>query len=446
MQQNESWQNTPDHARLGNVTRLPYELMLSLRYLRPKRTNVSIITLISIIGVMLGVAVLIIVISVMSGFDKQLRDKILGFNAHLRVAKASTSLANYREVAKVVATSPRVKGVAPVILGPVLMETEPDTGNRHVAAPYIRGIDPKAEGTVSQLPHQIRSGKFDVSGNGLLIGCEMAANLGLAVGDKVAVHSPHNLQKNRDSQRRQQEGKGREEYYLPDDYEITGIFDVGYYEYNASMVVCSLANAQDLYDLKNSVHGLLVMLDDPYKADAVAEELQSKLGDDYYVKTWMEENSSILNALLVEKNVMFYILFFIMIVAAFGITSALITFVVQKTREIGMLRALGATRNQIVWIFLSQSIMVGVLGVIAGFGMGMLALAYRNEFLHFMNRLTGIELFPPSIYAFAELPALIMPRDIAIICGGSLVICVLAGLLPAWSAGRLHPVEALRHE
>jgi lipoprotein-releasing system permease protein len=153
-----------------------------------------------------------------------------------------------------------------------------------------------------------------------------------------------------------------------------------------------------------------------------------------------------LNALLVEKNVMFYLLFFIMIVAAFGITSALITFVVQKTREIGMLKALGATGGQVMVLFLSQSVLVGVLGVIAGFGLGMLALAYRNEFLHFMNRLTGFELFPASIYNFTELPALIVPRDIAIICGGSLIICLLAGLLPAWNAGRLKPVEALRHE
>jgi lipoprotein-releasing system permease protein len=147
-------------------------------------------------------------------------------------------------------------------------------------------------------------------------------------------------------------------------------------------------------------------------------------------------------ALLVEKNVMFYLLFFIMIVAAFGIMNSLITFVVQKTREIGMLKALGATRGQVLWLFLSQSLMVGVVGVVTGFGLGMLAVAYRNPFLHFMNRLTGFELFPASIYSFAELPALIIPGDIALICGSALIICVLAGLIPAWNAGRLQPVAA----
>lgn len=143
---------------------------------------------------------------------------------------------------------------------------------------------------------------------------------------------------------------------------------------------------------------------------------------------------------------MFYLLFFIMIVAAFGITSALITFVVQKTREIGMLKALGATSRQIMSIFLLQSFMVGVIGVICGYGLGILAVAYRNEFLSAMRRVLNFELFPTSIYMFTELPAIVNPRDVAVICGGSLVICLLAGLFPAWNAGRLKPVEALRHE
>ena len=161
---------------------------------------------------------------------------------------------------------------------------------------------------------------------------------------------------------------------------------------------------------------------------------------------WTEENSGILNALLVEKNVMFYLLFFIVLVAALCILSAQITFVVQKTREIGMLKALGATNLQISGVFLSQSAIIGVLGVISGYGLGMLAITYRNEFLHFMNRMTGFELFPASIYGFGDLPAIIDPRDIAIICGLSFVICIFGGVLPAIRAGRLKPVEALRYE
>ncbi len=212
------------------------------------------------------------------------------------------------------------------------------------------------------------------------------------------------------------------------------------------MIVTSLQDAQDLYDLKSDVHGLLVVLQDPYQAPVVAAELAAALGPSYGTRTWMQENANILNALIVEKNVMFYLLFFIMIVAALCILSALITFVVQKTREIGMLKALGATDLQVSVVFLSQAALVGAVGDLAGYGLGKLALAYRNEFLHFLNRMTGFELFPSSIYGFTDLPALIVPGDILIICGSAWLICTLGGVIPAWRAGRLKPVEALRYE
>ena len=423
------------------MSRLPFELLLALRYLRPKRTFVSVITLISVVGVMLGVAVLIIVISVMSGFDRQLREKLLGFNAHLRVIQPGELLSNREEVMARIMANPRVKGVAPFVQGKVLMETQPPVGGSLVDAPVVRGVDSQREGGVSELPRSVKEGAFDLRGNGLVVGRELAGNLGLRVGDRVAIYSPANLKKMKDSRR-----SGKEEAVMPDEYTVKGIFDVGYYEFNAHVVVTSLANAQDLYELADNVHGLQVMLHDPYQAEAARAELQRTLGLDFVVRTWMDDNSGILNALLVEKNVMFYLLFFIMIVAAFGITSAQITFVVQKTREIGVLKALGATNGQVRWLFLSQSLIVGVLGVVAGFGLGLLLLHYRNDFLDLMNRLTGFELFPRTIYSFDRLPALIVPSDIAIICGGSLFICLLAGLLPAWNAGRLQPVEALRND
>ncbi|HZI33089.1 MAG TPA: FtsX-like permease family protein, partial [Candidatus Binatia bacterium] len=233
---------------------------------------------------------------------------------------------------------------------------------------------------------------------------------------------------------------------LPDDYVVRGIFHAGYYEYDSRVIVTSLENAQDLFDLDDSVHGLFASLNDPYKAYAVRLRLQHELGADYYISTWMEQNSGILNALIVEKNVMFYLLFFIVLVAALCILSAQITFVVQKTREIGMLKALGASNLQISGIFLGQSAIIGLIGVASGFGLGMLALAYRNEFLHFMNHMTGFELFPASVYGFGELPAMIMPHDVAIICISSFIICIVGGVLPAFRAGRLKPVEALRYE
>jgi lipoprotein-releasing system permease protein len=430
------------------MSRLPFELFLALRYLRPKRTFVSIITLISIVGVALGVAVLIIVISVMSGFDHDLRDKILGFNAHLTVTQwnashdASVPMKNYADVARVIAQNKNVRGVSPFVLGPVLVETTGDTNHASLQdAPMLRGSDPATESQVSKLPEQIYDGKFDLSGHGLVVGMDFANNLRLSVGDHLSIYSAREIKKMKAAHDNHQD-----ETILPDDYEVRGIFQTGWNEYDSHVIVASLENAQDMYDIDDAVHGLFVMINDPYQAPGVKEELTSALHGGYYVSTWMEQNSGILNALIVEKNVMFYIMFFIVLVAALCILSAQITFVIQKTREIGMLKALGATKLQISGIFLFQSAIIGVIGVASGFGFGMLALAYRNEFLHVMNRLTGFELFPASVYGLNDLPAIILPHDVAIICLSSFIICILGGVLPAIRAGRLKPVEALRYE
>jgi lipoprotein-releasing system permease protein len=349
---------------------------------------------------------------------------------------------NSDAVMNLVAANKNVVGVAPYVLGPVLMETEPANDQQpFFAVPYVRGADPLRETSVSVLPQSIIAGKFDLSRRGLVIGTALAQSLNLAVGDRVAISSPNDLKKMKEHQ-----GKSDEQTVIPDDYTVTGIFDVGYNDYNYSIVVTSLENAQDLYDLGDSVHGLMVMLRDPYQAGVVSHELTTALGPSYTITTWMQENSAILSALIVEKNVMFYLLFFIVLVAALCILSAQITFVVQKTREIGMLKALGATNLQISGIFLGQSAIIGALGVLAGYGLGILALTYRNEFLQLMNHWTGFELFPASIYGFSTLPAIIDARDIVVICGSSFIICILGGVLPAWRAGRLKPVEALRYE
>jgi lipoprotein-releasing system permease protein len=429
------------------VPGLPFELFLALRYLRPKRTFVSTITLISILGVALGVAVLIIVISVMSGFDSSLRAKIVGFQAHITVRESSDVMKNYRQVAAIVEQNKSVRGVSPFIIGPELVETQ--GGSNRLSkedAPMLRGVDPLNEAKVSKLPDEVKEGKFDLTGRGVLVGLDFAENLHLRVGDTLSIYSIREFKK-----MKQAHDEHKDFAILPDDYEVRGIFDTGYYEYNARVIVTSLANAQDLYGLDDSVRGLFVMLNDPYQADTVKTQLEQALNyqmndGTYYAQSWMEDNTGILGEVAVEKNMMFYLLFFIVLVASLCILSAQITFVIQKTREIGMLKALGATRFQISGIFLGQSAMIGITGVAAGYGLGMLAVIYRNEFLHFMRNATGRDLFSKSLYGFGELPALIMPRDVAVICIGSFVICMLGGLLPAIRAGRLKPMEALRYE
>ncbi|MEO5804715.1 MAG: ABC transporter permease [Verrucomicrobiota bacterium] len=432
------------------MSRLPFEAFLALRYLRPRRTFVSVITVISIIGVMLGVAVLIIVISVMSGFDQEYRNRILGFNAHLKISQVDSvtghdePLIDFAAIRRRVSSNQNVVGVAPFINGQVLVKTQPyeGKGNPKVAAPVLRGIDPQFESGVNVLPKSIVDGEFDVSGSGLLVGRDFAHGLELAVGDRVVIYSPGSLEKMERTR-----GQTNAELELPEEFVVRGIFDVGYGQYNSSIIVSSLKNAQQLYELgENSVHGLQVMLRDPFQVEAVHQQLTRDLGPNFSILTWPEENPQIFNALAVEKNMMFFLLFFIMIVAGFGIANCQITFVVQKTREIGILKALGANNRQVLWIFLSQSLVVGFLGVGLGLGMALLALNYRNEFLALMNRLTGFELLPAAIYQIYELPASIQLSDISIICGTAFITCILAGLFPAWKASRLQPVEALRYE
>jgi lipoprotein-releasing system permease protein len=428
------------------MSRLPFELLLALRYLRPKRTFVSVITLISVLGVTLGVAVLIIVISVMSGFDRDMREKVFGFNAHITIsqfdkaARRPVPMTNAAAVMKAVAGRPGIKGCSPFISLQVVVKTEPVTGRPEIAAPYLRGVDPDSQSSLGLIVSNIISGTNDLSGRGILVGEAFASEKDIAVGDHLALSSPQDIQKMDDSRA---EGKG--EIVPPADYEVRGIFDTGFYEYNSSVVITSLENAQDMTGLGNDVQGVLVMLDDPSNAPRMRATLESVLGPAYYISTWMENNTA-MNAVLVEKNVMFYILFFIVIVAAFGITCTLITFVVLKTREIGIMKALGASSRQVMWIFLCQSMVVSLFGVIIGTALGLLAVAYRNPFLHLMRSLTGRELFPAKIYFFSELPAQIVPGDLLVICGGSFIICLLAAAFPVWNASRLKPVEALRHE
>jgi lipoprotein-releasing system permease protein len=430
------------------MLKLPFEAFLALRYLRPRRTFVSVITIISVLGVTLGVAVLIIVISVMSGFDREWRDRILGFNAHLKVFATSASgeqglLADHPAVREIISSKTHVTGVAPFVRGQVLIKTQPPEGtDPKVLAPVLMGIDPEAERTVNTLATNIVMGDFDVEGRGLLIGRDLAHSMDLSVGDRVAVYSPASLER-----MERMRGTEDEVVNVAHEFTIRGIFDVGFSEYNSMIVVASLENAQELYDLdENTVHGVQVRLDNPFNAERVRKELAQVLDHGFYVQTWHEENPQIFNALQVEKNMMFYLLFFIMIVAAFGIVNSQITFVFQKTHDIGILKAIGASNFQVLCIFLSQSIVIGLLGVSLGLGMALLALSYRNEFLAFMNRATGFELLPAAIYQVYELPASIEPTDIALICGTAFVTCVIAGLFPAWKASRLQPVEALRYE
>ncbi|MDD2706762.1 MAG: ABC transporter permease [Verrucomicrobiae bacterium] len=405
--------------------RLPVPLFLALRYLRPRRTFVSVITIISVIGVMLGVMVLIVVISVMTGFDRELRQKVLGLNSHLTISSGAT-ISNWQKNAALAGKRPNVKGVAPFIVGPVLAKFK-----GRVFTPFLKGVDVPSEKTVSNLNKFIIDGSLDLDGDKIVVGVELARRFGINVGDKVTIYSPRNFE-------------DRKTAYLPAEPVVAGIFECGMFEYDFGFIFCSLETAQDLYDLGLSVHGLAVMTSNLEGVRQVQKDLNSILPPPLRANTWMELNRRLFSAIAVEKNMMFFLLIFIIIVAAFGIMSTLITVTVQKTREIGILKSVGASGGNILMVFLAQGMVVGSIGTVLGLGLGLTLLRYRNEFLEFLRRCTGFELFPREIYNFDQLPSQTNPQDLIIICGSAFLICALAGLFPAWRAARLQPARALR--
>lgn len=388
------------------------------------------ITLISLAGVMLGVAVLIVVIAVMSGFDRDLRAKILEMNAHIVITNGGI-IDHSDKVLKTVLAVPGVKAASPYVWGPVLIEFD-----RKAFTPYVKGIDPTRDRDVTALERFVQRGKYDLDGQNVIIGTELARQFGIMPGDKITVYSPRNFQQ-------------RKEVYLPVELKVTGIFDSGLYEYDLGIIFTSLTVAQELYNLGRGVHEIAAMVDggdEPKRCQAAANFLSGQLKAPLRVETWMQRNKKVLMAVQVEKNVMFFILFFIIIVAAFGICSTLITITIQKTREIGVLKAVGAGPLSIMSIFVLQGFVVGVIGTLLGLGAGMLLLHYRNPFNHWLSSTLGCELFPREIYNFSEIPAQINAPDVAWICVTALVICTVAGIIPALRAARLDPVEALRYE
>ncbi len=415
------------------MTRLPFELFLGLRYLKPKRTFVSVITLISLTGVTIGVWVLIVVIAVMSGFDRELRDKLVGMHAHVTVMGGIVEPHEADQVMELAGAQPRVQAISPYVLGLVLVEFD-----RRVATPYVKGVDPGRELEVSRLGEYLRFGTLDLVGEKAVIGRELANQLGVYLGDRLIVYSPRNLEK-----------RG-EEVYLPFELEVVGIFESGMFEFDMSLMFTSLEIAQELYELHGAIHGVELMTDDPVTgAHEVAEALNAQfagLRPGLQARTWADLNRQLLAAIQVEKSVMFFILVFIIVVAAFGIMSTLITVTVQKTREIGVLKALGATFNQILGVFLLQGFIVGVIGVALGVGLGLATVANINPINEFLSASLGLELFPREVYNFPRIPASLSTGDLVTICAVALGICTLAGLLPAIRAARLQPVEALHHE
>jgi lipoprotein-releasing system permease protein len=420
---------------------LKTEFFLARRYMRPKRSAVSIITIISVIGVTLGVAVLIVVLAVMTGFTDIMKQKLLDTRAHLQVySRFSQSIIDPE---RVISTSEKLGGRAIAIVDrPALIQRK-----RSFVPKGIIGIDPEAAGKVFNLKEQIKHGKLSLEHNEVIISTVIARELNLWLGDKLIVHSPPRLAKMFNVGK---DGKvvfnKKDRVYLPEEYTISAIYSFGKYDFDRNIIFMGLDDADELFELPwGAASTVYIWIDEPFAIDGFADKLKAELPM-MRMYTWKEINRDLLGVLQVEKNMMFFLMIFIVLVAAFSITNTLITIVYQKTREIGLLKALGASSASIMRIFIFQGFIVGVLGSSCGVLMGWLVVRYRNGLVDFISKMVGRDLFPKEFYFFNELPGRIVMSDLLIICISAVVLCTIGGIIPALSAAIQDPAKSLRNE
>ena len=423
-----------------------YEFFISLRYLRARRKQVfvSIITFISIAGIFLGVAALIIVLAVMNGFETDLRNKILGINSHIILMQYSGAMRDYQRVMREVVQVPGVVAATPFIYSQAMLKN-----GSNVTGIVLRGLSTEDALKVINLG-KIREGKLDDLGNqgknipglkpelaglpGIIIGRELAKNLGVFLHETVYVVSPSGVAT----------PMGMVPRMKP--FLVVGIFESGFFEYDSTLAYISLKNCQEFLGMGEMVTGIEIRVDDIYKADRIAKQIEQKLGFPYWGRNWMEMNKNLFSALKLEKRVMFLILSLIVLVAAFNIISALIMIVMEKNKDIAILKTMGATRAGIMKIFIFQGLIVGAIGTFLGCIAG-LAVAFNLEVLsRFVENLFGFKILPGDVYYLSELPSHVNYSDVGIIILGTLLISFLSTIYPSWRASRLDPAEALRYE
>jgi lipoprotein-releasing system permease protein len=414
-----------------------YEWFIGLRYLKAKRkqTFISIITIISIVGVWLGVTAMIIVLSVFSGFEKTLQEKILGTQAHLVLLKASQEgMDHYEEVAKKVQEIRGVVSAAPFILNQVMLSSE-----SNVTGGVIKGVDPDRVGKVTELAQNMKAGRLqDLKGEsdspGIILGVELAKHLGVSINDAIQVISPL--------------GTITPMGMMPKmkRFRVIGIFYSGMYEYDNTMAYISIESAQKFFAMGARVTGIEIKANNIYKVKEIGKEIRDKLGFPFWTKDWMEMNRNLFSAMKLEKILMFIILVLIILVAAFNIISTLIMVVMEKYKDIAILKAMGATSKGILKIFVVEGLVTGVVGTILGTISGLAFALNLGEIQGFLEKLLGFKILASDVYYIDKLPSQVNPVDIALIVMTAILIGLLATLYPSWRASKLDPAEALRYE
>ncbi|MCK4224057.1 MAG: lipoprotein-releasing ABC transporter permease subunit [candidate division Zixibacteria bacterium] len=409
---------------------MSYEFFIAKRYLRSKRTTkfVSVITLISVGGVLIGVTALDFILSMMNGFEGEVRSRIIGTTAHVSVFSTyQEGVDNYQELIPGIKEVKHVENVAPYIYYKAAIASK--TGSDGIV---VRGIDPEKERLVTDLERNLKVGSLHLEQEedelpGILLGATLADRLGVELGDKVVLFSL-------------KEGSLTTGWSQPkaSKLKLMGIFETGMYEYDASLAYISLPTAQKLFNLGSKVTGLHVKLDNLYQAEKVAKELEKKLGYHYYALDWMHMHKNLFSWMALEKYAMFIVLSLIVAVAAFNIISTLIMVVIEKRKDVGILKSMGSTNSSIMKIFMFEGLVVGAVGIILGSAFGYLLCWIQKSF--------NIISLPPEIYFISSLPVDMRPLDFILVASAAMLLTFLATVYPARRAAQLSPVEAIRYE
>ena len=410
----------------------PLEFFIGLRYTRAKRRNhfISFISLVSILGIAVGVTALITVISVMNGFDKELKDRILGMVAHATVEGVDESVREWPTALQRAETNPHVLGAAPYVEREAMLQGE------RVSGAIVRGVLPDYEPKVSEIDRKMVEGRLDDLKPGsfnIILGSELAMKLGVGVGDFATVITPEVSSSPVGVQPRFKR------------FKVSGIFQVGMQEYDGALAVVAMKDAETLYRLDGPT-GIRLRLDDMFLAYSVARDLSGQLGQSYRVSDWMQGHSNFFKAIAMEKKVMFLILSLIVAVAAFNLVSTLVMLVTDKQSDIAILRTLGATPGSIMGVFMIQGVLVGTLGIFLGVGFGVVLALNLTTIVHWIEQTFGVTFLSADVYYISELPSDLIWSDVGWITVTAFLFCIVATLYPAWRAARIEPAAALRYE
>jgi lipoprotein-releasing system permease protein len=425
---------------------MSFELFISLRYLRAKRKQifVSIITFISIAGIFLGVAALIIVLAVMNGFETDLRNKILGINSHIVLMKHTGAMRDYQKVMNEISDVEGVVASTPFIYSQAMLKN-----GGHTSGVILRGmltdsafkvinLGKMQEGDINYLSGKYRNSLRLTDDTsmlpGIVIGKELAKNMGIFLFEPVNIISPMGISTPMGMIPKMKK------------FIVVGIFDSGFYEYDSTLAYISLKDCQEFLSLGEQVTGLEIKVDDIYKANVIAKSIERKLGFPFWARNWMEMNKNLFAALKLEKRVMFIILSLIVLVAAFNIICTLIMIVMEKNKDIAVLKSMGATSKSIMKIFIYQGLTIGAIGTLMGCIGGLTVALNLEKVSVFIENLFGFKILPGDVYYLSQLPSQVNYSDVLIIIVGTMLICFLSTIYPSRRASKLDPAEALRYE